>query len=60
MGMRLSTNTLQPRSDAPVGAVEPAGRNWKAIGGGLMAAIAIVCLYVAGTWAVVVLVQAVL
>ena len=38
---------------------EPSGRNWAGIAVGLVAAFAVVALYVVGVWAVVILVQAV-
>ena len=37
---------------------EPPGRNWGAIGLGLVAAFAVIALYVVVIWAVVILVQA--
>jgi hypothetical protein len=37
---------------------EPSGRNWAEIGIGLAAAFALIAIYCAGMWAVVVLVQA--
>lgn len=38
--------------------VEPTGRDWKAIGVGLIAAFALVDLYVAGVWAIWVIAEA--
>ena len=38
--------------------VEPAGREWKAIGVGLIAAFALIDLYVAGVWAIWVIAEA--
>jgi hypothetical protein len=37
---------------------EPSGRNWAEIGIGLAAAFALIAIFCAGVWAVVVLVQA--
>jgi hypothetical protein len=57
----VSSGAFQ-RSDASVERrslrAEPSGRDWPAIGVGLAAALAIVAIYGAGVWAVVVLVQA--
>jgi len=38
-------------------ATEPSERNWAEIGIGLAAAFALIAIYCAGTWAVVVLLQ---
>jgi len=50
------------RGDAPLArpsvSTEPSGRDWSAIGVGLAAAFALIGIYSAGVWAVVVLVQA--
>jgi len=37
--------------------IEPSGRDWSAIGVGSIAAAAVVALYVAGIWALTVLVE---
>ena len=59
-GNKLSSEAFE-RSDAPLPhrsvRSEPVGRDWPAIGVGLVAAFALIAIYAAGVWAVVVLVQ---
>jgi len=60
-GGTMSSGALE-RGDAPLArpsvTTEPSGRNWAEIGVGLAAAFALIAIYSAGVWAVVVLVQA--
>ena len=57
----MSSEVFQ-RSDALLereAVTEPSGRDWAGIRVGLVAAFAVIALYVVGVWAVVILVQAV-
>ena len=49
-------NELLP--EHPADAAQPSGRDWAGIGVGLAAAFALVATFLAGMWAVVVLVEA--
>jgi hypothetical protein len=57
----MSSEAFQ-RGDAPLArpsvSTEPSGRDWSAIGFGLAGAFALIGIYGAGIWAIVVLVQA--
>ena len=56
------SNEVLERSDAPFerpsATTDPSGRDWGAIGVGLVAAFAVIALYVVVIWAIAILVQA--